>query len=62
MEEEGVGIRGKAIVTGPSREEYEEHMRTHVPFRNWCKFCVRGKCKSDPHRKSGANRSEISGN
>ena len=37
-------------------------MRTHIPFRNWCEFCVKGKCKSDPHRKSGANKSEITEN
>ena len=40
--EEGVRIRGKALVTGPSREECEEHMRTHMPFRSWCEFCVKG--------------------
>ena len=33
--EEGVKIKGKSIVTGPSKEEYDEHMRTHVPFRSW---------------------------
>ena len=24
----------------PSREEIEEHMKTHLPFRSWCRHCV----------------------
>ena len=27
----------------PSREEVEEHEKTHLPYRNWCRRCVRGK-------------------
>ena len=49
--EEGVKIKGKTIVVGPSKEEYDEHMRTHVPFRSWCEFCVKGKAKADPHKR-----------
>ena len=50
--------RGKAIVTGPIQEEFEEHMRTHIPFRNWCEFCVNGKSKNDPRKSSaGEERS-----
>ena len=26
-------------------------MATHVPFRDWCEFCVHGKAHDDPHRK-----------
>ena len=48
--EEGVKIRGTAVVVGPSREEYEDHMRTHIPFRSWFQFCVKGKCKGEYHR------------
>ena len=48
-------LRGKARVTGPSREVYEEHMRTHVPFRSWCEFCVKGKSKAGLHKKKGEN-------
>ena len=33
-------------------------MRTHVPFRNWCGFCIKGKCKSDPHYRSNLNRED----
>ena len=48
-------LRGKARVTGPSREVYEEHMRTHVPFRSWCEFCVKGKSRANMHKKGGDN-------
>ena len=24
----------------PSREEIEEHNKTHSPFQEWCRFCV----------------------
>ena len=56
--EEGTRIKGKPIVTGPSREEYEEHMRTRIRFRNWCEFCIQGKSKSDHHRKNGENKED----
>ena len=27
----------------PSAAEVENHMVTHLPFRDWCPHCVRGK-------------------
>ena len=57
--EEGIRIKGKTIVVGPSKEEYDEHMRTHVPYRNWCEFCVKGKATADHHRKGTAEKSKI---
>ena len=35
----------------PSQEEIDVHNATHIPFRNWCAFCVAGKAKEDPHFK-----------
>ena len=32
-EEEGRMIRGKKPIRQPNQEEYDEHMRTHIPFR-----------------------------
>eukprot|EP00969_Alexandrium_andersonii_P000118 5376-Alexandrium_andersonii.AAC.1 len=37
----------------PSRREWEEHQLTHMPFRDWCPFCVRGKAKAQGHGKEG---------
>jgi hypothetical protein len=36
----------------PSPEEREEHMKTHLPYRSWCRRCARGRAKQSPHRKS----------
>ncbi len=38
--------------TSPSREEFERHMVTHVPFRSWCVHCVRGRAVASPHKKA----------
>ena len=35
----------------PTEAEVEEHSRTHLPYRNWCYHCVRGKGKDLDHRK-----------
>ena len=40
----------KKKVTGPSKEEFERHQVLHVPYRSWCKHCVKGKRKSYPHK------------
>ena len=34
----------------PSREEVESHEMTHLPFRNWCRHCVKGRGVEAPHR------------
>ena len=50
--EESRAIKGKKNVVTPSREEYEEHMRTHIPFRKWCLFCAQGKMAANPKRSA----------
>ena len=35
----------------PSKEEREEHERTHMPFRSWCRHCVRGRGKEEGCKK-----------
>ena len=39
-------------------EEYEEHMRTHIPYRQWCPFCAQGKMAANP--KKSTNQGEQS--
>ena len=39
---EGRIIKGQQRVVKPSKEEWENHMRTHIPYRKWCPHCVRG--------------------
>ena len=36
----------------PTDKEREDHERTHLPFRNWCYHCVRGKGRDLDHRKA----------
>ena len=35
----------------PSVEEVEEHEKTHLPYRSWCKHCVAGRGTEHPCRK-----------
>ena len=49
--EEGQAVRLKVVGKPPSLKELEEHMSTHLPFRNWCRHCVSGRGQSDQHRK-----------
>ena len=47
------GLRPMAIRDehGPTEQEIDEHMITHIPFRSWCPFCVMGKACSSDHRR-----------
>ena len=49
-EEEGRKPIFKKNPVTPSREEIEAHMRTHIPYRSWCRHCVAGRGRNDPHR------------
>lgn len=42
----------------PTIEEVEDHNLTHLPFRNWCVFCVEGKAQDDPHRRTAKQEEE----
>ena len=33
-----------------SKEEFDAHQLTHLPFRSWRDHCVRGKAVDDAHR------------
>ena len=30
----------------PTKQEREEHEATHIPFRSWCRHCVRGRVRN----------------
>ena len=49
--------KAKMIKSGydPTQKEIEEHMVNHLPYRAWCRHCVKGKAKGLPH---GANKPE----
>jgi hypothetical protein len=53
-DKEEFGIRRpmrKADPREPSKEEREDHEKTHIPFRNWCRHCIRGRGKEEACRK-----------
>ena len=43
----------------PSKEEREEHDKSHLPYRSWCRHCVRGRGKQMPHYE-GAQETSMS--
>ena len=51
-ETEGGRMRNIGDPRLPTRREVENHNITHVPYRNWCPHCVRGRGKDLDHRKS----------
>ena len=54
-EEEEAGLRRPKKVLDPrepSAEERKEHELTHLPFRSWCRHCVRGRGKEEPCRNT----------
>ena len=54
--ETGVG-KGLTVPRGPANmKEYLDHMVCHVPYRNWCELCVRGRGTSDAHKRSSGTR------
>ena len=53
MDAEGDEVHVKAPrvqLKHPTKREVEEHNRTHLPFRSWCRYCVRGKGINFQHR------------
>ena len=36
-----VGVQRTPML--PSQSEIDEHNLTHLPFRDWCPFCIRGR-------------------
>ena len=49
-EQETKIIRGKKLVRQATRGEYEEHMRTHTPFRQLCSHRVKGTRTNDARK------------
>ena len=52
QETEVAGQRHPSLVRDPqllSQTEIDEHNMTHLPFRSWCRHCVRGRAEAHPH-------------
>ena len=51
--------KGTRAPIKPSKEEVDEHMLTHLPFRSWCPHCVRGKPRGKPHKRAEEEPREL---
>jgi hypothetical protein len=45
VSEEAMKTRKLMDPKKPSQQEFDEHYLSHLPFRNWCPHCMRGKAK-----------------
>ena len=43
----------------PTQAEIDFHMLTHLPYRNWCEHCVKGRAKEMPHQKCADVRDTV---
>ena len=43
----------------PCEEDVRIHNLTHLPFRDWCPYCVQGRGVSAPHKKGAADESGL---
>jgi hypothetical protein len=48
--EEGAGSSAMKAPMQPTKKMIGDHEVSHLPFRNWCAACVRGRGKSMQHR------------
>ena len=62
--EQEYGIRNPRKLLGPkmpSQKEVDEHCLTHLPYRNWCQYCVQGKGRVAPHFKQETRTDGLTG-
>ena len=57
-ENEGVAPKVARQPGQPTAEERRAHEVCHVPYRSWCKHCVRGRGRRRPHCRIGSGRDE----
>ena len=48
---EGRKVKTRRSPNTPIRAEKEEHEATHIPFRSWCPYCVKGRGRNTPHKQ-----------
>ena len=60
IEEEEEGTKAKALRQPyqPTQKDIDEHELTHVPFRDWCVHCMKGRGQSNQHRSDQCKKME----
>ena len=43
----------------PTAEQIEEHNCTHLPFRDWCSFCIMGRGRGNQHKRNQGHESSV---
>ena len=43
----------------PTPEQIEEHNCTHLPFRDWCSFCIMGRGRGSQHKRNQGHQSSV---
>jgi hypothetical protein len=56
--EEGRKVEVKRLSERPSQGEVDEHNTNHIPFRSWCKHCVKGKAVNQSHKRAKGTEQE----
>ena len=55
-------VRNPAMVHTPAapvdEEEIMKHRLTHIPYKDWCEFCIAGKGKADRHERDPSSLKE----
>jgi len=49
------GLRRPITVSATARKE---HNKTHIPYRSWCKFCVRARSRNKAHKKGKIDKDD----
>ena len=57
--DEGQAGKRLAAAWRPTKDEVIEHNLTHIPFRNWCRHCIRGRAANDPHPHTTNTENEV---
>ena len=57
--EEAIDVKEIPNACLPCLSDIELHNLTHLPFRDWCPYCVQGKAVSHPHFKRKAEESDV---
>jgi hypothetical protein len=57
--EEAIEVKEIPNVCLPCLSDIKLHNFTHLPFRDWCPYCVQGKAASYPHMKRKAEESDV---
>ena len=45
----------------PTPQQLEDHRRLHLPYRQWCKWCVQGRGRGSPRTRTPASNIAVIG-